>query len=491
MKKIEAHFEIPKEVKDVSRVLNIAGFENFLVGGCVRDLAIDREPKDWDFTTNARPEEIIKLFPKTFYENEYGTVGVVNEQTNDKTLKVVEVTPYRLESGYSDFRRPDKVEWGKTIEDDLARRDFSMNALAYNIETGELLDPFGGIDDIKKKLICTVGKPEDRFGEDALRMFRALRLASELNFAIEHETQMAIMKHAGLLAHISRERIRDEFEKIIMSDTPALALDMSARLGLLNFISSEFEKGIGMEQNQAHAYTVWEHLLRTLNHAAKKNFPLHVRLAAFAHDVAKPHTRKWLNGQWTFYNHEVLGARLSKTILADLRFPKEIVEKAVKLVRWHMFFSDTEKITLSAVRRIVRNVGADLIWDLIDLRVCDRIGTGRPKETPFRLRKYKSMIEEAMRDPISVKQLVVDGAEIMKLTNTSPGPHIGFILEILLSEVLENPTLNTRDYLEKRVRELHALKPEELSGLGKIARAKNESEEEKEIEKIREDYKVK
>ena len=482
--------DIPEEIKNISQVLDGAGFENFLVGGCVRDLVIGRIPKDWDIATKAKPEEIINLFPKTFYENEYGTVGIVNEQTENQTLKVVEITPYRLEAGYSDFRRPDKVEWGKTIEDDLARRDFTMNALAHNIKTGELLDPFGGMDDIRKKLIRTVGKPGDRFGEDALRMFRALRLASELNFAIEHETQMAIMKHVGLLAHISRERIRDEFTKIVMSDTPAIALDMASRLGLLNFISPEFEKGIGMEQNQAHAYTVWEHLLRTLNHAAKKNFSLHVRLAAFAHDVAKPHTRKRINDQWTFYNHEVLGARLSREILLNMRYPKDIIEKSVKLVRWHMFFSDTEKITLSAVRRIVRNVGADLIWDLVDLRVCDRIGTGRPKETPFRLRKYKSMIEEAMRDPISVKQLVVGGAEIMKLTNTGPGSHIGFILEILLSEVLENPTFNTCEHLEKRVTGLYALKPQELADLGKKAKAQNESVEEKEVKKIREEYRV-
>ena len=185
-----------------------------------------------------------------------------------------------------------------------------------------------------------------------------------------------------------------------------------------------------------------------------------------------------------------MGARLARVILSDLRFPKEIIEKVVKLVRWHMFFSDTEKITLSAVRRIVRNVGVDLIWDLVDLRVCDRIGTGRPKETPFRLRKYKSMIEEVLRDPISVKQLAINGENIMKLTETGPGPHIGFILEILLSEVLEHPELNTREYLEQRVGELHALKPDELVELGKTARSKNENEEEKEIEKIREEYKV-
>jgi poly(A) polymerase/tRNA nucleotidyltransferase (CCA-adding enzyme) len=296
--------------------------------------------------------------------------------------------------------------------------------------------------------------------------------------------------NVDLLKHVSHERIRDEFSKIISSDEPALALDLAARLDILKYISPEFEKGIGMEQNQAHAYTVWEHLLRTLNHAAKKKFPFHVRLAAFAHDVAKPHTRKWLKNQWTFYNHEVLGAKLARGILTDLHYPKDIVDKAVKLVRWHMFFSDTEQITLSAVRRIVRNVGTDLIWDLVDLRVCDRIGTGRPKETPFRLRKYKSMIEEAMRDPISVKQLVVSGADIMKLTRINPGPQIGFILEILLSEVLEDPSRNQKKYLEKRVLELHTLTPEALAQLGKSARIHNENEEEKEVEKIREEYKV-
>ncbi|PIQ66386.1 MAG: hypothetical protein COV96_01815 [Candidatus Zambryskibacteria bacterium CG11_big_fil_rev_8_21_14_0_20_42_18] len=490
MKQDKHKFEIPKEIANVSQVLSRAGFENFLVGGCVRDLIIGRTPKDWDIATIALPEDIIKLFPKTFYENDYGTVGVVDENVEDVTLRTVEVTPYRLESGYSDFRRPDSVEWGKTIQDDLARRDFTVNALAYSIENEELLDLFEGQKDIEKKLIRTVGNPDERFGEDALRMLRALRLASELNFAIELETQNAIEKNSKLLEHISSERIRDEFSKIILSDEPALALDLTARLGLLKYISPEFEKGIGVEQNQAHAYTVWEHLLRSLNHSAKKNFPFHVRLAAFIHDVAKPHTRVWKNNQWTFYGHEVVGAKLARIILENLRFPKETIDKTVKLVRWHMFFSDTEQISLSAVRRIIRNVGVDLIWDLVNLRTSDRIGTGRPKEVPYRLRKYKSMIEEALRDPISVKQLALNGASIMKLTNTGPGPHIGFILEILLSEVLEKPELNTKEYLEKRVLELHALEIKELAVLGKEARIKNEGEEEKEVGKIREEYKV-
>ncbi|MEK7186739.1 MAG: HD domain-containing protein, partial [Patescibacteria group bacterium] len=373
---------------------------------------------------------------------------------------------------------------------EVGRHSVSLRSTPSVEETLKLIDPFGGIKDIEKKIIRTVGKPEERFAEDALRMLRALRLASELGFALEHETQVAVEKNAQLLAHISKERIRDEFEKIVMSDSPALAFELLSRLGLLKYISSELEKGIGVEQNKAHIYSVWEHLLRSLDHAAKKQFPLHVRLAALFHDIAKPHTRKWLNEQWTFYGHEVVGAKITRQILEDLKFPREVIEKTVKIVRWHMFFSDTEEITLSAVRRMVRNVTPELIWNLMDMRAADRVGTGRPKEFPYRFRKYKSMIEQVMRDPISAKQLVLNGQDIMKQTGSKPGPHIGFILAILLSEVLENPDINARHRLEKRVEELHALKPNELGALGKKARMKNEGEEEKEQKKIKEKHHV-
>ncbi len=484
-------FKIPEEVREVSSVLTVAGFENYLVGGCVRDLILGREPKDWDITTRATPEEIQQLFPDSFYENDFGTVGVKTDSEN-LSLKVIEVTPYRLESEYADSRHPNQVSWADKIEEDLARRDFTVNAIGLKLGKGlNLVDPYGGQDDIQKKLIKTVGKPDERFGEDALRILRALRLSSELGFAIEHETQQSIEKNADLLENISKERIRDEFMKIVMSETPAIALDMSARLNVLRHISPELEKGIGVEQNQAHAYTVWEHLLRSLDHAAKKGFPLHVRLSALFHDIAKPHTKAIKNGQPTFYGHEVVGARLTKKILEDLRFPKEIIDKVYRIVRWHMFFSDTEAITLSAVRRMVRNVGPELIWDLMDMRAADRIGTGRPKEAPYRLRKYHAMVEQVMRDPISVKQLVVNGEDIMKLTGTIGGPHIGAILEILLSEVLEKPELNTKEYLEARVAELHALELSDLLKLGKTARDANAGEEEKEVEKIKGEYGVK
>ena len=481
--------KIPKEVCWVSEKLTEAGFENYLVGGCVRDMLLEREPKDWDIATNATPEEIVRLFPKTFYENDFGTVGVVVGEPESEI--VVEVTPYRVETEYSDARHPDKVEWAKTVEEDLARRDFTINALAYKLSDETIIDIFDGKKDLEKGIIKAVGDPDERFKEDALRLLRALRIGAELGFILEHETQTAIENNSSELGKVSKERIRDEFIKIIMSDNPATALEMAARLGLLKYVSEEFEKGIGVEQNQAHSYTVWEHLLRSLNHAAKKNFSLHVRLAALLHDIAKPHTRRKVGNDWTFYGHEVVGARIAKNILDDLKFPRETIEQVRKLVRWHMFFSDTEQITLSAVRRLVRNVGPELVWDLMNTRVADRIGTGRPKETPYRLRKYHSMIEEVMRDPITVKQLSLGGAEVMQITHTEPGPHVGYILEILLSEVLNDPKLNTRDYLEKKILELHELVPKELEKMGRRAREENKGEDEKEIERIREEYGVK
>jgi poly(A) polymerase/tRNA nucleotidyltransferase (CCA-adding enzyme) len=490
MTRTKLNLEIPQEVRDISRVLWSAKFENFLVGGCVRDLILKRQPKDYDLTTIANPEEITALFDHTFYENAYGTVGIVNEEPRDESLRVVEVTPYRTESAYSDHRRPDAVVWAKTLDEDLKRRDFTVNAIAYDAEKGEIIDPFDGQKDIQKKLIRTVGDPKERFFEDALRMLRAIRLSAELGFAIEEETLNAIIAHKELLKHISKERIRDEFTKIVMSDAPSIGLGLASKIGLLGYITPELLKGIGIEQNQAHAFTVFEHLLRSLDHAAKRRFPLHVRLAALFHDIGKPDTREWKNNQWTFYGHEVVGAKITKKVLSELNFSKDVIEKVTKLVRWHMFFSDTESITLSAVRRMVRNVTPELIWDLMDVRACDRIGTGRPKESPYRLRKYHAMIEEVMRDPVSVKHLRVNGADIMRITDMGPGPHIGSILEILLCEVLEDPSKNVLGHLEDRIRALMTLPQAELSRKGREARAKNELEDEKEIEEIKGKYHV-
>jgi len=302
---------------------------------------------------------------------------------------------------------------------------------------------------------------------------------------INVDTEKAIFSNKNLLKKISTERIRDEFTKIIMSAEPKKGIEMLQKLGLLTFIVPELEKGIGVEQTKAHAYDVWEHLLRSLQHAADKNYPLDIRLTALFHDIAKPQTRRFSRetGQFTFYGHDVVGSRETSKILERLKFPRKMIDKIVKLVRWHMFFSDTETITLSAVRRMVTNVGKENIWDLMDVRVCDRIGTGRPKENPYRLRKYHAMIEEALHDPISVGMLKINGADLMKLVKINPGPKIGWILNALLEEVLDDPKLNTKEYLEKRALELVALDEKDLKKLGETAK---ETKDEKEAENVAE-----
>lgn len=486
---------IPAEIVLVVETLEKAGFEAFLVGGCTRDILLGRTPKDWDVTTNATPEQIIAIFPKTFYENTYGTVGVVNEQTENESLKVVEVTPYRLESSYSDHRHPDEVKFSKSIEDDLKRRDFTINAIAVSLSKGaikDIVDLFGGLKDIKDKTIRTVGNPGDRFTEDALRMIRAVRFATELGFTINIDTEKAIQSLNSTLKEISIERIRDEFIKVLMSKNPKDGIELLEKLGILPYIAPELIKAKGVEQNQAHAYDVWEHLLRTLQHSADKEWPIEIRLSALFHDISKPETRRFSHetNQFTFYGHEVVGSRVTKKILERLKFPTKTIEKVTKMVRWHMFFSDTETISLSAVRRMIANVGEENIWDLMNIRICDRIGTGRPKENPYRLRKYKAMIEEALRDPISVAMLKIDGKRIMEVTHVTPGPKIGSILNALLEEVLEDPKLNTAEYLENRAQILIKLPEMELKLLGEKGKSKREEAENESIEEINKKYHV-
>jgi tRNA nucleotidyltransferase (CCA-adding enzyme) len=490
---------VPKEAMMVIAVLQNAGHEAFLVGGCVRDLFLGNVPKDYDVTTNATPEQIIALFPKTFYENEYGTVGVVTcgEELGipcvEESLRIIEVTPYRLEGEYSDNRHPDDVKWSQHIEDDLKRRDFTVNAIAYNPLTGEVVDPHKGQEDIEKRMIRAVGAPDARFGEDALRLMRAIRFVSQLDFDLDPVTRESIEKNAELLQNISRERVRDELCKLIMTDFPMRGLIMMHETGLLQHVLPELERGIGVGQNQAHRFDVWEHNLRTLQHAADRKWPLHVRLSAIFHDISKPETRRFSKEKhdYTFYGHDVVGGRVTREIMERLRFPKEMIEKVSMFVRWHMFFSDTEQITLSAVRRLISNVGKDNIWDLIDLRMCDRVGTGRPKEEPYRLRMYESMVEQALKDPITLKMLKTDGKRIMDVTQETPGPKIGYILHALFDEVLEDPARNTEEYLDNRTKELAKLSIDELKKLGQAGKEEMEEKNKKMVKEIRKQFRVK
>ena len=482
---------VPNEVRTVTDGLRAGGFEAYLVGGCVRDLLLDRTPKDWDVTTNAKPEDIQRIFPESFYENDFGTVGIKTDSEDDR-LAVIEVTPYRTETGYSDKRRPDVVVFGDSLEEDLARRDFTVNAIAYDESKGQIIDPYQGQKDIELKVLRTVGVAANRFEEDALRLMRAVRLVAELEFALDADTAAAILEKGPNLKHVSRERIRDEFVRILESKQPMQALVLAQQLGILEYIAPDLTRGIGIEQNQAHSYDVFGHLMRALQHAADKDWSFDIRLAAVFHDVSKPETRRWSDEKqdWTFHGHEVVGSRVTRKALEDMKFSRETIEKVSKLVRWHMFFSDPDQITLSAVRRMIRNVGEENIWDLLDLRICDRIGTGRPKEQPFRFRKYKAMVEEALRDPISVGMLKTDGNRIMSLFHVEPGPTLGWILNALLEDILDDPKKNTQEYLDSRTKELISLPEQKLKELGDSGKRKREEKEEEELKKILEKHHV-
>ncbi len=492
--------KIPKEVSHVTSTLERAGFEVYLVGGCVRDLLTKKEPKDWDITTNARPEQIIDLFEKTVYENTFGTVAVCvpcetrEDNVSQETSKyqIIEVTPYRLEAKYSDFRHPDEVKFSKKLEDDLKRRDFTVNAMALSPK-GHLVDLFGGIKDINDKMLKAVGNPDDRFTEDALRMLRAVRFACQLNFSVSYETTESILKNAKLIKKISAERIRDEFEKIIMSENPAVGIVMLQKFGLLKNIIPELEEGIGCEQSGGHIYNVWEHLLHAVQHAANKNWPLQIRLSALFHDIGKPRSRRETKDKtkkkYTFYGHEVVGARMTKKILERLKFPKKEIDLVEKLIRNHMFFSDTELITLSAVRRIINKVGKENIWDLMNVRESDRVGMSK-KEAPYRLRKYFAMIEESLRDPISVGQLKVGGEYMQKELGIKPGPRMGWILHALLEEILDAPEKNTVKHLSELAKSLNVLGDDELRTLGERGKEKKEELEEEEVSKLHQKHGV-
>ena len=432
-------FQLPDEVISILQKLKAAGFDGFVVGGAVRDLLTGRPVDDWDFTTSAIPEEIQKVFPGSFYDNKFGTVGIPRDGN------VFEVTTFRTEQGYSDKRRPDKVEWGKSLEEDLSRRDFTVNAMA--LDETEIIDPFGGQKDLKNKLIRAVGDPTERFSEDALRMMRAIRLGAELGFGIEDETLEAIKKNKDLIEQISWERIRDEFLKIIASNFPAEGVKLLHSTGLLAIILPELVKGAGVPQGGHHIYDVFTHGLESLRFCPSRD--LWVRLATLLHDVGKPDTMVVRDGKPTFYNHEVIGARIVKGIADRLRLPREQKDFLWKMVRWHMFAYNPE-MTDCAIRRFMRRVGKEDIPKMMELRVGDRKGGGS-KETSWRLEELKSRIAGLMNDPLTVADLKIDGFDVMKALDVKPGPVIGKVLDFLFEEVLEDPAKNNREYLLSRI----------------------------------------
>lgn len=484
---------IPKEVKDVIKKLQKNGFEAYIVGGCVRDFLRNMEPEDWDVATSAKPEEIRKVFPESFYENKFLTVTVQTGSKNPK-LKEIELTTYRSEAKYTDKRHPDEVKFAKTIEEDLARRDFTVNAMALcsnlKVEQMKIVDPFNGQQDLTGKIIRAVGNPDERFGEDALRMMRAVRFSVTLGegWKIEEKTAEAIKKNAPWLRAISKERIRDELVKIVIAKRAAEGIEVLRQSGLLKYIIPELEEGCEVSQNKHHIYECYEHNLRSLDFAAKKNFNKCVRLAALFHDIGKPRTKQGEGQDSTFYGHEITGAKMTAQILNRLKFPKKEIEKIVKLVRYHLFYYNVGEVSDSSVRRLVRQVGPENMEELLQVRMADRIGSGVPKAEPYKLRHLKYTIEKVSQDPISAKMLKKNGNDIMKLLGIQPGPKIGQILDVLLSYVLEDPKKNEKDFLEKEIKKLGALSEKELSSLSQKARREREEIETKRDEMTKEKY---
>lgn len=443
---------LPEEVYSVISKFSKANYRIYLVGGVVRDILLKRAHKDWDLTTDATPEQILELFPDGFYNNQFGTVGVNTEKG------VLEITTMRKEGIYEDSRHPSEVSWTKDITEDLARRDFTINAMAFEMITSadpKLIDPYEGRIDLDKRIIRAVGDPDKRFQEDALRLLRAIRFSAQLNFRIEEKTLNSIEKNSELIKNISWERIRDELFKILEADNYYEGIIFLKETGLLQYILPEVTKCFGIvQQGPKHdrVYDIGEHLLLSLKFCPSKD-PL-VRFACLIHDIGKFDTfRTDANGNVTFYGHETVGARQVKEVGKRLRLSSKEIEKLYNLVRWHMF-TVSEHQTDSAVRRFIKNVGLENIEDMMAVRVGDRLGGGTQTETSWRMEEFKKRIEEVMTKPFSISDLKITGTEVMEILQIKPGPKVGEVLNALFQEVLEDSEKNNNQYLTELVKKL-------------------------------------
>jgi poly(A) polymerase/tRNA nucleotidyltransferase (CCA-adding enzyme) len=512
---------LPIEPLFILQTLKKAGYQGYIVGGAVRDLlrkSLDSTVSvtDYDLTTDATPEQISELFPESFYENQFGTVSITQNDTRaqaglsevnqeekadnpqlisadivskahaslsvTKVLSatkkthepVYEITTYRSDGAYADHRRPESVTWGETLEEDLERRDFTINAMAITVADTQLstifenisteiqtvpieasnyhiIDPHQGMQDLDWKIIRTVGNAHQRFQEDALRMLRAIRFSVQLGFSIDSEIMTAIKDHAELLQHVSGERIRDEFLKMLASQRPKQAIELLDQTNLLVQFLPELLSAKGVNQGGHHTTDVWTHLLDALETCPSSD-PI-VRLATLLHDIDKPATfASNESGEITFYNHEVVGARTAKQIAERLRLSKRDIERIFILVRYHMFYYQPEH-TDAAIRRFMRKVGLENVNDMLDLREADRLGSGA-KKTSWRLEEMKQRMIEQLNQPFDVTDLAVDGTDLMNELHIPAGPVIGKVLHSLLEEVLENPELNTKEILIQKAKQI-------------------------------------
>jgi len=438
-------FKLPQSAIQIVKALKVKSHKVYLVGGCIRDSLLKKTPAEWDITTSAKPEEVTKLFPKVIPTGiEYGTVTILAGHEK------YEVTTFRCDENYADGRHPSKVKFTDDIHKDLSRRDFTINALAYDPETKELIDDFEGQKDLKNKLIKAIGDPVERFSEDGLRSIRACRFAAKLLFRIEEKTFAAMAKTLAVTKKVAPERIHDEIVKMLSSDKPSIGFELMRQSGLLNLIMPELEAGYGIAQPpNFHKYDVYWHNLHACDAAPKEN--LIVRLAALLHDVEKPSCKK----DYTFYGHDQKSAETSEVILKRLKFSNADTNKICNLIRQHMF-NYTPDWTDAAVRRFIRRIGGlAVIPDLFALRVADTKAMEQELGTKY-LKELKKRIDKIVKEEnaLHVKDLKVDGKDVMQALNIAPGPKVGQVLDALLEKVLDDPKLNERNTLLELIKNI-------------------------------------
>ncbi len=440
--------KLPDFVNNFFQIFRKNHYQIYLIGGAVRNLLLNKPIENWDFTTNATPNEILKIFPDAFYNNTYGTVSIpIKLTTNDQPLiTIFDVTPFRKETNYQDFRHPEKIEWAKTIEEDLSRRDFTVNAMAFDGK--KIIDLFQGQKHLKERLIVAVGDPDKKFNEDALRLIRAIRFSSQLGFFIEENTKKSIKKNAYLITKISWERIRDEFLKILASDFPSEGILFLKNTNLLKYILPELENSFSIPQKSPkrhHIYDVGTHLILSLKNCPSKD-PI-TRFATLIHDIGKVKTFKKdeKTGLITFYNHEVIGTNMAKKIAERFKLSNNQKDKLIKLVRYHQF-TVSEIQTDKAIRRFIKNVGKEYLDDIIALRFGDRIGSGA-KPDSWRFNLFRKRLIEVQKQPFQIKDLKINGYDVMKIFNLKPGPKIGKILKDVFEKVVNKKLKNDRQEL--------------------------------------------
>jgi len=436
-------------LKEAAALFDARGRELCLVGGAVRDMLRGKKAQDWDLATNAPPEEVADIFRNAKTRGKviptgikHGTVTVIYKGHN------MEITTYRTEADYTDGRRPDKVLYASSIEEDLGRRDFTMNAVALRLPNGKKIDPFDGEKDIKAGIIRCVGDPAARFAEDGLRPLRAVRFASQLSAALDPQTLSAIPGALETCAKVSAERVRDEIEKIILSEKPSRAFLLMEQTGLLKLFLPELAVCRGVDQKGFHRFDVLEHSLLACDYAAERQYPLNVRLAALLHDIGKVTTRVIReDGVWTFYQHEAESEKMTHNILTRLRCPNALIDSVCHLVKEHMF-NYTDEWSDAAVRRFIARVGEENLANIYRLRRADAYATAATEPGFNFLLPLGDRVEKVLNEKqaFSLKDLAVNGRDLIDI-GVTPGKTIGIVLGELLETVLDDPEQNTRETL--------------------------------------------